>query len=173
MLVRGTNSTASCQYCYVDARLDIKRKKRLLQLLNQSNAANIPYGGKNGKLVQVITELFIDEPTSDDEEGARLIGCVEEHKTIDGGDELEDTTSLVTVCGVQCSAEIQNNVSSFPTADAAASFACKCSQNKTAEGAELPAEQRRGCISQFSVNSDDEVIEFQLNVYNIILWQGF
>ena len=44
---------------------------------------------------------------------------------------------------------------SFPTADVAASFACKCMQNKTAEGAELPAEQRRGSILQFSVNSDD------------------
>ena len=27
-------------------------------------------------------------------------------------------------------------------------------------------EQRRGCISQFSVNSDDDVVAFQLNIYN-------
>ena len=37
-----------------------------------------------------------------------------------------------------------------------------------AEEAELPAEQRRGCTSQFSVNSDDEVVEFQRDVYSII-----
>ena len=76
------------------------------------------------------------------------------------------------MCGAQSSVEIQNNAgSSFRTADAAASFACKCTQIKTAEGAELPAEQLRGYISQFSVNSNDEVVEFQLNVYNITLWQ--
>ena len=74
-------------------------------------------------------------------------------------------------CGAQSSAEIQINAgSSILTADAAASFACKCMQTKTVERAELPAEQRRGCISQFSVNSDDEVDDFQLNIYNI-LWQ--
>ena len=96
----------------------------------------------------------------------------EEHKTSNCGDELEDTTPLKMVCGAQSSVEIQNNAgSSFPTADAAASFACKCTQNKSVKGAELPVEQRRGCISQFSVNSNDEVVEFQLNVYNIILWQ--
>ena len=75
----------------------------------------------------------------------------------------------MTVCRAQSSVEIQNNAgSSFLTADAAASFACKCTQNKTVMGAELPAEQRRGCISPFSVSSDDEVVEFQLNIYNII-----
>ena len=37
---------------------------------------------------------------------------------------------------------------------------------KTAEGAELKVEQRRGCISQCSVNSDDDVVSFQLNIYN-------
>ena len=72
------------------------------------------------------------------------------------------------VCGAQSSVEIQNTAgSSFLTADAAASFACKCIQIKTAEGAEVPAEQRRGCISQFSVNSDDEVVDLELNIYNI------
>ena len=40
-------------------------------------------------------------------------------------------------------------------------------QITTAEGAELPVEQRRRCISQFSVNSDDEVVKFQLDIYNI------
>ena len=65
--------------------------------------------------------------------------------------------------------KIQNNAGlSFLTADAAASFACKCMQIKTAEVAELLAEQRQGCISQFSVNADGEVVEFHLNVYNII-----
>ena len=65
------------------------------------------------------------------------------------------------VCGAQSSVEIQNNAgSSFLTADAAVSFACKCTQNKTATGTELLAQQRQGCISQFSVNSDDEVVQF-------------
>ena len=65
------------------------------------------------------------------------------------------------------SVEIQNKaVSSFLIADTAASFACKCSQITTAEGAEWKVEQRRGCISQFSVNSDDGVVAFQLNIYN-------
>ena len=40
----------------------------------------------------------------------------------------------MTVCGAHSSVEIQNNAgSSFLIADAAASFACKCSQIKTAE----------------------------------------
>ena len=65
------------------------------------------------------------------------------------------------------SVEIQNKAgSSFLIADTAASFACKCSQITTAEGAEWKVEQRRGCISQFSVNSDDDVVAFQLNIYN-------
>ena len=79
--------------------IDIKQRKWLLQLLNQTNAANIPYDGENGELVQLITEFLIDEPTSDDEEGARLIYDAEEHKTSNCRDELEDTTPLVTVCG--------------------------------------------------------------------------
>ena len=71
------------------------------------------------------------------------------------------------MCGAHSSVEIQNNAgSSFLIADAAASFACKCSEIKTAEGAELNVEQRRGCISQFSINSDDDVVAFQLNIYN-------
>ena len=75
----------------------------------------------------------------------------------------------MTVCGVHSSVEIQNNAgSSFLIADAAASFACKCSQIKTAEGAELKVEQRWGCTSQFSVNSGDDVVAFQLNIYNTI-----
>ena len=148
-----------------------KRRKQLLQILNQSNAANIPYDGENGELVQLITELFIDEPTLNNKEGARLTGGTEKHKTSDCRDELVDTTPLVTVCEAQSSVEIQNNDgSSFPTADAAASFSCKCTQITTAEEAELPAEKRRGCISQFSVNSGDEVVKFQLNVCKIILW---
>ena len=58
----------------------IKRRKRLLQLLNQSNAANIPYDGENGEVLQLIAEIFIDKPTFDDEEEATLIGGTEEHK---------------------------------------------------------------------------------------------
>ena len=53
----------------------------------------------------------------------------------------------MTVCGAHSSVEIQNNAgSSFLIADAAASYACKCSHIKTAEGAELKVEQKRGCI---------------------------
>ena len=74
MLVRGINSAASCRYCYVDASTNIKQRKRLLQLLNQNNAANIPYDGENREPVQLITEFFIDEAISNVEEGARLIG---------------------------------------------------------------------------------------------------
>ena len=94
MLVRGINN-AVCQYRNVDVSLNIKRRKR--QLLNQSNAANIPYNGENREPVQLITGSFIDEPTSDDEEGVKLIGGVEEHKTSDCQDKLEDITPLVTV----------------------------------------------------------------------------
>ena len=73
------------------------------------------------------------------------------------------------VCGVHSSVEIQNNAGSgFLIADAAASFACKCSQIKSAEGTELKLEQRRGSVLQFSVNSDDDVVTFQLNLYNIM-----
>ena len=73
------------------------------------------------------------------------------------------------VCGAHSSVEIQNNAgSSFLIADAAVTCACKCSQIRTAEGAELKVEQRRGCISQFSVNSDDDVVAFQLNIYNTL-----
>ena len=61
MLVRGK------QFHFVDASMDMKLRKRQLQLLNQSNAANIPYDGENGELVQLITEFLVDEPTSDSE----------------------------------------------------------------------------------------------------------
>ena len=65
------------------------------------------------------------------------------------------------------SVEIQNKAGpSFLIADTAASFACKCSQITTAEGAERKVEQSRGCISQFPVNSDNDVVAFQLNIYN-------
>ena len=133
MLVRGINSAASCRCRFVDASTNIKQRKRLLQLLNQNNAANIPYDGENRELVQLITEFFIDEAISNVEEGVRLIGSAE-HNTTDCGDELEDTTPSVTVCGAHSSVEIQNNAgSSFLIADAAASFACKCLQIKTVE----------------------------------------
>ena len=75
----------------------------------------------------------------------------------------------MTACGAHSCVEIQNNAgSSFLIADAAASFACKCSQITTAERAERKVEQRRGCILQFSVNSDNDVVAFQLNIYNTI-----
>ena len=74
MLVRGINSAASCRYRYVDASTNIKQRKRLLQLLNQNNAANIPYDSENREPVQLITEFFIDEAVSNIEEGMRLIG---------------------------------------------------------------------------------------------------
>ena len=77
MLVMGINSAVSCQYRYVDASLNVKRRKQLLQLLNQSNAANIPYDSENREPVQLITEFFIDKATSDNEEGARLVGGTE------------------------------------------------------------------------------------------------
>ena len=95
MLARVINSAASCQFHSVDASIDIKRRKRLFQLLNQSNAANIPYDCENGELVQLKTEFFIDEPTSDGEEGAKLIDGAEEHRTCDCRDELEDTSDCV------------------------------------------------------------------------------
>ena len=73
------------------------------------------------------------------------------------------------MCGAHSSVEIQNNAgSSFLIADAAANFACKCSQITTAEGVERKVAQRWGCISQFSVNSDDDVVAFQLNIFNTI-----
>ena len=169
MLVRGINSAVSCRYRYVDANTNIKQTKQLLKLLNQNNAVNIPYDGENREPVQLITEFFINEAISNVEEGVRLIGGAKEHNTSDCGDELEDTTPSVTACGAHSSVEIQNNAgSSFLITDAAASFACKCSQIKTAEGAELKVEQRWGYISQFSVKSDNDVVAFQLNIYNTI-----
>ena len=71
------------------------KENGLLQLLNQNNAANIPYNGENREPVQLITEFFIDEAISYVEEGARLIGgalivSADEHNTSDCGDELED-----------------------------------------------------------------------------------
>ena len=171
MLLKGINSAASCRYRYVDASTNIKQRKRLLKLLNQNNAVNIPYNGENREPVQLITELFVDKAISNVNEGARLIGGAKEHNTSDCGDKLEDATPSVTVCRVYSSVEIQNNTgSSFLIADAAASFACECSQIKTAEGAEQKVEQRQGCISQFSVNSDDDVVAFQLNIYNTLYY---
>ena len=94
---RGINSAASCQYRCVDASMNIKQRKRLLQLLNQNNAANIPYDGENREPVQLTTEFFIDEAISYVKEGARLIsgaliGGADEHNTSDCGGELEDVT---------------------------------------------------------------------------------
>ena len=74
MLVRGINSAAPCRYRYVDASTNIKQRKRLHQLLNQNNAANIPYDGENREPVKLITEFFNDEAIANVEEGARLIG---------------------------------------------------------------------------------------------------
>ena len=145
--MKGINSAASCRYRYVDANTNIEQRKRLLQLLDQNNAANIPLDGENREPVQLVTDFFINEAIFNVEEGARLIGGAEEHKTSDCGDEVDDTTPYVTVCGAHSSVEIRNNAgSSFLIADAAASCACKCSQIKTAEGAELKVEQRQGCI---------------------------
>ena len=73
----------------MQARISSK-ENGLLQLLNQNNAANIPYDGENREPVQLITEFFIDEAISYVEEGARLIGGADEHNTSDCGDELED-----------------------------------------------------------------------------------
>ena len=80
----------------MQARISSK-ENGLLQLLNQNNAANIPYDGENREPVQLITEFFIDEAISYVEEGARLIGGAligdaDEHNTSDCGDELEDVT---------------------------------------------------------------------------------
>ena len=47
------------------------KENGLLQLLNQNNAANIPYDGENREPVQLITEFFIDEAISYVEEEAR------------------------------------------------------------------------------------------------------
>ena len=73
----------------MQARISSK-ENGLLQLLNQNNAANIPYDGENREPVQLITEFFIDEAISYVEEGARLIGGADEHNTSDCGEELED-----------------------------------------------------------------------------------
>ena len=121
----------------------------------------------------MITEFFIDKAISNVEKGARLIGGAEEwapkNVTRATAETNWKTTPSVMVCGAHSSVEIQNNAcSSFLIIDAAASFACKCSQITTAEGAERKVEQRRGYISQFSVNSDDDVVAFQLNIYNTI-----
>ena len=75
----------------MQARISSK-ENGLLRLLNQNNAANIPYDGENREPVQLITEFFIDEAISYVEEGARLIGGADEHNTSDCGDELEDVT---------------------------------------------------------------------------------
>ena len=71
---------------------------------------------------------------------------------------------MTSIC-VKCFKYVRNNVR---ICEITASCACKCSQIKTAEGAELKVEQRRGCIQQFSVNSDDDVVAFQLNIYNTL-----
>ena len=92
MLVKGLNSAASCRYRYVDVNTNIEQRKRLLQLLDQNNAANIPSDGENREPVQLVTDFFINEAISNVEEGARLIGGAEEHNTSDCGDELDDTT---------------------------------------------------------------------------------
>ena len=80
----------------MQARISSK-ENGLLQLLNQNNAANVPYDSENREPVQLITEFFIDEAISYVEEGARLIGGAliggaDEHNTSDCGDELEDVT---------------------------------------------------------------------------------
>ena len=92
MLGKGINSAASCRYRYVHANTNIEQRKRLLQLLDQNNAANIPSVGENREPVQLVTDFFINEAISNVEEGARLIGSAEEHNTSDCGDELDDTT---------------------------------------------------------------------------------
>ena len=89
MLVKGINSAASCRYRYVDANTNIEQRKRLHQLLDQNNAANIPSDGETREPVQLVTDFFINEAISNVEEGARLIGGAEEHKTSDCGDEVK------------------------------------------------------------------------------------
>ena len=69
--------------------MNIEQRKRLLQLLDQNNATNIPSDGENREPVQLV---FINKAISYVEEGVRLIGGAEEHNTSDCGDELDDTT---------------------------------------------------------------------------------
>ena len=92
MLVKGINSATSCRYRYVDANTNIKQRKRLLQLLDQNNAANILSDGENREPVQLVTDFFINEAIFNVEEEARLIGGAEEHNTSDCEDEVDDTT---------------------------------------------------------------------------------
>ena len=72
--------------------MNIKQRKRLLQLLDQNNAANILSDGENREPVQLVSDFFINEAIFNVEEGARLIGGAEEHNTSDCGDEVDDTT---------------------------------------------------------------------------------
>ena len=97
MLVKGNQLCSFLSVSLHRCKHEYQAKKRLLQLLNQNNAANIPYDGENREPVQLITEFFIDEAISYVEEGARLIGGAliggaDEHNTSDCGDELEDVT---------------------------------------------------------------------------------
>ena len=76
----------------------------------------------------------------------------------------------MTVRGAYSSAEIQDNAgSSFPTLMQLPVLHVNACKLKLRRELNYRRSRDGGNISQFSVNSDDEVVEFQLKVYNIIL----
>ena len=170
---RGINSAASCQCRCVDASTNIKQRKRLLQLLNQNSAANIPYDGENrtsstdNRILYRRSNFLRRRGSETDRRRTDRQRRWTQHERLWRRTGRRNPISDGVRSRAPSSVEIQNKAgSSFLIAGTAASFACKCSQITTAEEAERKVEQRRGCISQFSVNSDDDVVAFQLNIYN-------
>ena len=108
MLVRGLNSAASCHCRYVDASLNIKQRK-LLKLLNQSNAASIPYEVKTESHSNW-QQLSVKQLLMAKRECNWL--AAPKNTKLATAETNWKTTPLVTVCWVQSSVEIQNNAGS-------------------------------------------------------------
>ena len=141
--------------------MDRLKQTKLIALLNESRAANLFQ--HHGELEELIHDYFLDEndevPESSDEED----DLPAPPSVTDNGSEfseVEDDGPLVHVQTAQggedmsCDDEQGNDFSLAHVRN----FACKCTQIKVPT--EERAEERRGCISQFS---DEEVLAMQLN----------
>ena len=150
------------------------KQKRLVALLNQSAAANLPAEDQL-EIENLMQEYFIDDAVEDKEEDVSQFEADDEladHQPTDDSaktsvDDDEDEAppliheEILTAAGeAHCSSEEFHNLAGnyvFPTVDAAAEFACKCKQIKVAAEADLCPEQRRENDSSVMLSHEEFV----------------
>lgn len=145
--------------------MEREKESRLLQLLNQSTAANILQ--EHGELNELIHDYFMDDPCdeSDDEVTDEEEEPMDENDTdslaLNSDGEFDDPPLVHVQEAIGGESCFGDEIANHPTHAKAAAFKCKCKQIKVAAEAGLEPNQRRGCISQFT---DEEVVALQLSI---------